>query len=629
MGWATVALVVLAAGGASAVAGDSDAKAKRCRASQVRQTVRYRSGGHNRRATGCAPRFKAVPGSVAAALPLALARPRAFALKLTPKKVRRFRRARTAKRVLRASRVTDAALARRAAPAARAASVTSGSDSRSVDGPPGTRSTVKGSGTDWSAGESKVGRELKVVVDTKSTRLAGSDSAARKLVEFKYLMDRCPDAGGLGRGTVSYLQNDTLTVDTADGGRAITSTLGQFDGDVVAHFGEDARIASVELTGTWSWSTESRRGARPGGKTSRVSHHAVSGTIEAENVHGTRLDVKPTVTRATDDGTAIAGDYLGRFAAVMPDLDIEEMLDGIQARALGGVCVKVVPNEATVHVSPGSSTPIVAHVADSSGAPFSGAISTTNDKVTPQRADGSPDARFTYVAPATAPPGGTDFVRLDHTSHRGAADPGIVNVVYDSFDYRVLAARLDETITGEEPAPPGYGGCPPSGRETNTMELGPQPFDPANSDGHLFDDGADRTGQIEADGTSSITTVIHGCDVGQDPPASCSGTASLAADRAVTIEVTLPKAGGPAQIRWFFNQDPTAGTGLENHGTCLTELFHGHTDDASLGQRTVPRAVFESDGPQALSVDVQLDLPDEHGGTVHATEHYSLTIQRV
>jgi hypothetical protein len=48
-----------------------------------------------------------------------------------------------------------------------------------------------------------------------------------------------------------------------------------------------------------------------------------------------------------------------------------------------------------------------------------------------------------------------------------------------------------------------------------------------------------------------------------------------------------------------------------------------------VGARSVPRAVIEYGSPQTLSIDVQLDLPNDQGGEVHATERYSLTIQRM
>jgi hypothetical protein len=251
--------------------------------------------------------------------------------------------------------------------------------------------------------------------------------------------------------------------------------------------------------------------------------------------------------------------------------------------------------------------------------------------MSPRRADANPDARFTYAAAATPPPGGYDVVRLDHVSRRGVGSPGSVKVVYDSFSYRVLSATLDETVTGEAPAPPGFPACPQSGRQTNTMQLGPQPYDPStSSDGQLFDVGPNRSGQIRAGGMASVDTLMHGCDVGHQPaPAPCTGTSSLQTDRNVTVQVDLPKAGGPARVQWFFNQDPSAGTGFENHGSCVTPVFHGHTDDDSLGVRSVPRSVFESDGPTTLSIEVQLDLPNDQGGEVHATEKYALTIQRV
>src|SRR4051794_6942938 len=92
-GWAGVALAVLLVG-APPVTGESAAKTKRCRSSQVRQTVTYRKASRKRRAKGCAPRFRATPAAFAAALPKELGALRAFALKLTPRKVKKLRRAR-------------------------------------------------------------------------------------------------------------------------------------------------------------------------------------------------------------------------------------------------------------------------------------------------------------------------------------------------------------------------------------------------------------------------------------------------------------------------------------------------------------------------------------------------------
>ena len=102
--------------------------------------------------------------------------------------------------------------------------------------------------------------------------------------------------------------------------------------------------------------------------------------------------------------------------------------------------------------------------------------------------------------------------------------------------------------------------------------------------------------------------------------------ARLGWEREVTIEVDLPKAGGPATVRWFYNQDP--GIFGQSHDSCVSYNFHGHSADETIGVRTVPRAIFESTGPANLSIEIQLDLPNDQGGTVHATERYALTIQR-
>ena len=628
-GWAAIAIAVLAAGLPASLAGTSEAKGKRCKASEVKRTVSYRRAGRKDRAKGCAPKTGKVPATLAAALPTVLKRTRVIAKRLAPRVAKRARKRKAARRVARADRATDAALGRRSGPLAAAATVSRGSSSGPVPGPRGTRSTQSVSGTEWSGDEPRIGREGRLDTETRSTRVAGGGSSKQKSIRFKYLMDRCPDGGGIGRGPVTYTQIDRFAVDGPNG-LVVMTERSEFEGEIVAHFGDNARIASVDVTGTWSWSTETRRTGR------RVARHAVGGGAHSEgfrqSADGTsnHVDVRSTVSTATDDRTAISGAYLGLFAVVLPDIFMEEALDGIQKRALSGACVRIVPNEPTVHVAPVSTAPIVAHLTDSGGATFSGTITTQHERVQPKSAQGDPDARFTYASAATAPSGGKDLVFLGHVSKRGVGRGGSVEVIYDSYAYRVLAANLNETITGERP--PDFPSCPPSGRQTNTMQLGPQPFDPATgSDGHLIDDGANRSGQIRATGMASLSSVMQGCDFSPDPgpPAPCTGTGAFETEREISIHVDLPKAGGPARVQWFFNQDPSAGIGNENTPTCLTPVFHGRTDDQSLGVVSVPRSVFESSGPQTIGIELTFDLPNDQGGEVHAVERYSLTIQRV
>jgi hypothetical protein len=618
-GWAAVAIAVLVGGGVPGGVAPSEAQRKRCKASEVKRTVSYRRGARRDRATGCAPRAGKVADTVAAALPTVLKRTRAVAARLAPRVAKRARKRKAARRVARADRATDAALGRAAGPLAGAAAVRTETDRSTVPGPPGARSTMTRTIAERSGDEPAIGRDGDLIIDTRSTRIGGASK--RKSVSFTHDMARCPDGGGIGRGPVTYTQRDRFTV-----GDVVQSEIGRFSGEVVAHFGDDARIASVDVTGTWSWSTEIRRSGN------RVARHAVSGGARAEGFRqsstaGTidnHLDVRTTVTRATDDRTAISGAYLGLFTVVMPDLFIEEALDGIQKRALSGACVRVVPNEATVRVAPASTAPVVAHLVDSGGARVSGAITTTHARVAPQRADGNPDARFSYAAPAGAT--GTDSVQLEHTSRRGRAGAGIVNVVIESFTYRVLAARLDETVTGERT--PAFAQCPESGQQTNTMQLGPQPFDPGtSSDGHLIDDGPNRSGLIRATGMASHDAVMQGCDFSSGEPQPCTATVTFQEEREVSVAVELPKAGGPARVEWFFNRDPSAGLGPD--GMCQAPLFHARQDDESLGVVSVPRSVFESSGPQTLGIELEFDLPSDGGGELNAVERYSLTIQRV
>src|SRR5215207_3082509 len=137
---------------------------------------------------------------------------------------------------------------------------------------------------------------------------------------------------------------------------------------------------------------------------------------------------------------------------------------------------------------------------------------------------GSPRAAFTYHAPTSKPPGGTDSVGLRHTSRRGVARTAGVTVIYDeeaSHSYRVLSAKVDETFVGTKPGASFIAGCPEfRNRQENKLTLGlqpaPLPFPGAN--GHLLG-GFDGQfiGQITANGLASVTSHVQGCDIGTDP----------------------------------------------------------------------------------------------------------------
>ena len=175
-GWAAIAIAVLAVGGPVAVPGDGEAKRKRCKSSEVKRTVTYKRRGHKRHAKGCAPRAGAVPGTVAAALPTVLRKTRAVAAKLAPRVAKRAHKRKAARRVAKADRATDAALGRAAGAIARAATVTTSADTQSVPGPRGTRSTQTRNITEYSGDEPRIGAEGDLIVDTRSTRIAGASS---------------------------------------------------------------------------------------------------------------------------------------------------------------------------------------------------------------------------------------------------------------------------------------------------------------------------------------------------------------------------------------------------------------------------------------------------------------------
>ena len=64
---------------------------------------------------------------------------------------------------------------------------------------------------------------------------------------------------------------------------------------------------------------------------------------------------------------------------------MEEALDGIQARALSGACVRVVPDPPEVRVSPASTVAVGARLTDSRGATFAGTIPRSRPRPSQER----------------------------------------------------------------------------------------------------------------------------------------------------------------------------------------------------------------------------------------------------
>ena len=630
-------------------AADGARKTKRCKASQVRQTVTYktRKGGRTQRVKACVPRRAPVlAGSLRAAVPVAFRESRSLATRLTPKRIAKLRRTRAARRVAAANRITDAALGAGLAIGGRAASahaslVQTERETATIKGPPGTTTMETKVGTFRDDSEPNPGGEREVTTDTRSRRIAGSSSRNSKVIRVEDSMARCPDAAGVAGGRVKIVIKETFTMEKAGGGQGVVEDTDTFDGEVTAQFADTARIASATTTGTWSLVTQTRSGS------SRGPRNFVSGTIArtalGPDTGGNHRDVTltTTVTGASGDKPALHG-ALRRslFADAAANFVIEEVLSGVQRRAESGDCVRVEADPATVHVTAGGSVALGGRLIGADGAPFEGPIQARAERggtVTPETAQGSPRAGFTYRALAVKPPGGTDSVGLRHTSKRGRARTGGVTVIYDdvpSHAYRVLAASLDEVYTATKPGA-SFGGCPEfRNSQHNTLSLGvqsaPLPFPGAN--GHLIGGPNGFIGQITAFGPATVSTQVRGCNVGT--LASCTGTGSATQMKDIGFDITLPTTG-PAELRWRFDDKPSAGLGGSEVAfpPCLAPPIGGDTGgDLSPGKRSVSRAVFEATTPQKLSVEIDLALvaPDLVApGQIHAVEKYSITIQRV
>jgi hypothetical protein len=124
-----------------------------------------------------------------------------------------------------------------------------------------------------------------------------------------------------------------------------------------------------------------------------------------------------------------------------------EFIQDMLSRTPNGVCVKIVPESPTVHVVPGGTVAIVAHLTDHHDQTFPGLITQHNGagRVSPAQAEANTDARFTYTAPAGVTPGGTDDVQLSHVSKRGKGVGGHVVVIFDDKPH--FPQRFDGTWT--------------------------------------------------------------------------------------------------------------------------------------------------------------------------------------
>jgi hypothetical protein len=415
-----------------------------CRAGKVKNHLVYvrRAGGAKHHATGCAPR----PPVGTAPVGDALRKLRLASLSFAPRATLRALRSPAARRVLAVDGATDRALAARMMPVAtaakaRAARITHEGSTAPIplqqNGSFIEGSTIDGEITQWDHSEPDVGSAGDYTVETVGKR-GGHLAKETKRFTGKVLMNRCPDASGIAHGTIDFTLRNTVVV-----GGIVLSDTSAFKGTIAAQFADNARITSVQLNGTWSYTTGGR--SVSGTATATGFHQRDSGNSshDIENF----IQIKTAVTTGTDDGIATSGGYLGEWVTMIPEDQLRQLLDPLQTRVLNGACVEIVPDADTVHVIAGHSVAIVAHLTDSDGiATFAGPITSYNaaGRVTPTTAQANTNATFTYTAPATAHAGETDTVKLSHISRRGKSPDDIVKVIIDKDPF---PARFDGTWT--------------------------------------------------------------------------------------------------------------------------------------------------------------------------------------
>lgn len=256
----------------------------------------------------------------------------------------------------------------------------------------------------------------------------------------------------------------------------------------------------------------------------------------------------------------------------------------------------------------------------------------------PGEADAGPRASFTHLALPSTPPGSRDVVTLTHRSKRGVAPSHSVTVVYEipaSHSYRVMAAQLSETVTGDRPGS-SLGTCPDfHSEQTTATTLGAQapPAAQPGSNGHLLQGPDGFIGQITATGDSAVATNLRGCDLGANPPASCTRTGAATIAKDVGFDIALPNVG-PATLRRRFESFPGAGLGGEGRGLQLAGPADGLEHRGRFlrgGAHRAPRGVRGHDAPDARGRHrPRRQDPNPAGAAqIHAVEHYTVTIQRV
>jgi len=425
-GCAAVTLVVLA-GGLSPAPADAS-KARRCPAGQARRTIAYvhHKGGPVDHASGCVAKRVAVPRSFAG-LQRSI---RTLGLSFAPAGVLRAFRTAAARRVAATDARTDALLA--ADVAAHAAQATRDNDTQTNDN--GTQTLHSESSESLDTADD-TGEAYVTTSSTKATRVRGT--AIRKRLQVRLLINRCPDASGTSRGSISMTLTDVRT----SNGVSISETS-TFKADIAVQFDDNAQVASVKVTGTWSFAVDTAH-----------SHRSVGGDVTSSDFRITDgsayINLPTSVTTGTDDAIASGGGPLGVWVAEIVAKDtIEKLIGRARAYPLGGGCVKIVPDSTTVHVRAGGTAEIVAHLADHHDQTFPGPMTAVNvaGRVTPKDTQANTDGRFTYSAPADAKAGDTDVVQLTHVSKRGKALPnsGTVNVVVDKGRF---PRRFDGTWT--------------------------------------------------------------------------------------------------------------------------------------------------------------------------------------
>lgn len=383
------------------------------------------------------------------------------------------------------------------------------------------------------------GRRIQLHADEDKGSTSGGVTTTSK-GRFAFDLPECPDAGGELPGTIDFEQRTTIEGPPPPGAHRNLRSVGTleygFAGKVLGRVGEDAKLSTYDLTGTFRLAGRFRV-LGPGGVEHRGSEPGTSATVRLR-LTGLRADGRgfggEAIKSLAVDVRSSGGDGTVGQAAAQTALATAQLMKlfadgGLEAAQRvffdRAECLAVTFDPAALQLNRTDPTQVRATVADRDGARVALPLdaTATGASVTPPRAPTTEDAPAEFTLTA-APEGTAVSLEVTGTSKRGRARGTASGTVSDSqvFAYEVRIDG-DGTYAEEEGVKDSEGG--PYADQTYAtafdfstgwpLVIIPLDGQPAGSPSRV------SASEHEMTGTTRNTGVFHG-----DPPSSfeCIGT---------------------------------------------------------------------------------------------------------